>query len=238
MVAHAEPGTYWHAENILQCSNYFIAYGSLVNYESRSRTVSNRNLVIPVRVSAEFGYRRVWGYKLTKKGTALGLQSVGPELADTINGVLFAASIEDMLRIDKREVDYVRVEVPWEYLESVGWLALPDHGKVWIYVPKEEELQFPTLKEPISQAYLDVTMRGFLNLSEDFAREFVETTYGWSPYWLDDRLLARRPWIHNENWDVIDRLLKEGLPITDKGYSAFEYRHYPVEYAATDNQST
>jgi len=35
----------------------------------------------------------------------------------------------------------------------------------------------------------------------------LETTEGWSNYWLNDRELARRPWVHNPEADDVDKML-------------------------------
>ena len=50
-------------------------------------------------------------------------------------------------------------------------------------------------------------MTGGLEYGPDFAAEILETTEGWSPYWLDDRRLGRRPWVFEREWREIDALL-------------------------------
>ena len=57
------------------------------------------------------------------------------------------------------------------------------------------------------------------------AREFVETTFKWSPFWLNERELARRPWLRNQQYIQIDRLLAEEVP------DYFRYRKLESEYA-------
>mgnify|MGYP007000463906 len=48
---------------------------------------------------------------------------------------------------------------------------------------------------------------GCLKYGEDFAIEFLDTTFGWNQYWINDRLLPRRPWIHQPLYMKIDNLL-------------------------------
>ena len=47
---------------------------------------------------------------------------------------------------------------------------------------------------------------------EEFAREFINTTFLWTPYWLNERELAHRPWLHEPNYVKIDKLLREEIP--------------------------
>ena len=50
-------------------------------------------------------------------------------------------------------------------------------------------------------------VEGGLEYGEDFARELLETTDGWSDYWLNDRELARRPWVRKPEAAEVDKLL-------------------------------
>jgi hypothetical protein len=52
---------------------------------------------------------------------------------------------------------------------------------VWVYVPIDQVRGMATSEQPILQSYVDVCMKGCLLISEAFAREFVEGTYGWYP---------------------------------------------------------
>ena len=48
-----------------------------------------------------------------------------------------------------------------------------------------------------------------IKLWQKFVIEFLNTTYSWNKYWLNDRKLARRPWIHEKNYKIIDKLLSK-----------------------------
>ncbi len=64
--------------------NYIFGYGSLINKESRYKTIKNKSVCedIPVRISKDFGYIREWNYNVSGKHhigklikyTALGLR--------------------------------------------------------------------------------------------------------------------------------------------------------------------
>jgi hypothetical protein len=167
-----------------------------------------------VRVSAAFGYVRTWNDRSPSGFTALGLRKPNPgEAPNTINGVLYAVEGDDIAKFDAREEGYARVEVPQEDLEAVSWRRLPESGKIWVYVPTKPDrepgvgLPAPDAAFPMLESYIDVVVEGGLEYGEDFARETIETTSDWSDYWLNDRELARRPWVHDPKAATVDRLL-------------------------------
>ena len=86
-------------------------------------------------------------------------------------------------------------------------------------------LQPPSLHFPIVQTYIDVCITGCLEHGELFAREFLRTTFLWSPYWLNERALARRPWVHQKQYVKIDALLGEEVP------EYFRHRKLESEFA-------
>ena len=58
-----------------------------------------------------------------------------------------------------------------------------------------------------------------------FAREFLRTTFLWSCFWLNEREVARRPWLHQGLYAKIDQLLREEVPVH------FCHRKLESEYA-------
>ena len=62
---------------------------------------------------------------------------------------------------------------------------------------------------PLLESDIDVVVEGALDYGENFARELLETTSDWSNYWLNDRELARRPWVYNPASSQVDELLME-----------------------------
>ena len=83
----------------------------------------------------------------------------------------------------------------------------------------------PSITHPILQTYIDVCLSGCLEYGEEFAREFIATTFLWTPYWLNERQIARRPWLHCKQYVKIDQLLREGVP------EHFKHRKLESEYA-------
>ena len=205
----------WWGRKLPDAPTQFIfGYGSLINTASRNSTASAPIPAIPVRVSAAFGYVRAWNDRSPSGFTALGLRKPhSGESANTINGVLYPVEGDDMSKFDAREEGYARVEVPREDIEAVSWQRLPEAGHIWVYVPVRqggvpgEGLPEPNASFPLLESYIDVVVEGALEYGPDYARELIETTADWSKYWLNDRELARRPWVHDSKAATVDKFL-------------------------------
>ncbi|MGH7103403.1 MAG: gamma-glutamylcyclotransferase family protein [Acetobacteraceae bacterium] len=225
---------YWGRMLPGQPSNFVFGYGSLINTASRNATALQPIHAIPVRVSAAFGYVRTWDDRSASGFTALGLVRAGSGApAMTINGVLFPVEGNDMAAFDAREAGYARVEVPRSEIEAVSWQRLPAQGKIWVYIPERAgeapgvDLPRPDASFPLLQSYIDVVIRGGLEYGPGFAREIIATTRGWSRFWLNDRELARRPWVFGKEYSAVDHLLSALAP-------HFQDRLFPEQYAAKD----
>ena len=104
-------------------------------------------------------------------------------------------------------------------------------GNPFRLLPEEEAglgLKPPSIQYPILQSYVDVVLTGCLEYGEDFAKEFIQTTFKWSPYWLNERTLARRPWVHEPQYVKIDQILKDPT-LRSSGFMT--YRKLESEYA-------
>jgi hypothetical protein len=210
----------WWGQRLPNAPTQFIfGYGSLINSASRNATASKQTTAIPARISAEFGYVRSWNDRTPAGFTALGLRkSRQGEPASTINGVLYPVEGDDMARFDAREQGYVRVEVPAGYIEPVSWQRLPERGRIWIYVPVRpgglpgEGLPGPDADYPLLESYIDVVVEGAMEYGAEYAQELIETTSDWSRFWLNDRELARRPWVHDAKYGGVDKLLTTTQP--------------------------
>ncbi len=211
-------------------TQFLIGYGSLIDADSRAGTAGARLEAVPMRVSADFGWRRVWNLVAGSGFTALGLEAGRTDAAaETINGVLFPVDAPTLAKFDRREAGYDRVLVPNALIQSLSWMRLPEAGMVWIYVPKPgARTSVPDAGHPIVQSYVDLVLSGALAYGEPFAREVVETTFGWDSFWLNDRPFARRPWSANPSAGTIDRL----LATTPPAEAAFARRLLSEDYAA------
>ena len=223
---------FWGRKVANQPTQFLFGYGSLINTASRNSTVSRPVAAIPARLSAAFGYVRCWCDRAGSGFTALGLRRPLPgESATTINGVLYPVEGDDAARFDARESGYAKVEVPREQIEAASWQRLPEQGTIWVYVPVTAghdpgtDLPAPSRDFPLVESYIDVVIEGGLEYGPDYAREIIETTAGWSRYWLNDRELPRRPWVFDKQSAVVDKLLAGSAP-------HFADRMFPEQYAA------
>lgn len=153
-------------------TDYIFGYGSLILKESRNRTGISGE-VFPVRVR---GYQREWNQQVGGE-TYLGITK---NLESKCNGVLFEIPEGEIEKFDEREIGYTRVKIPLEKIESLKDKNLPK-GNYWIYLPvQDKSLVRPTKKFPIVQSYIDVILTGCLQISKDFAKEFMKTTFKWN----------------------------------------------------------
>ncbi len=228
--------TGWWGRRLPNTPTQFIfGYGSLINSTSRNATASRPTIAVPARISADFGYVRSWNDRTPAGFTALGVRkSRTGELASTINGVLYPVEGDDLKKFDAREQDYVRVEVPVALIEAVSWQPLPERGRIWIYVPVHkggvpgEGLPGPDADFPLLESYIDVVVEGALEFGAEYAQELIETTADWSRFWLNDRELARRPWMGDGKHVGVDRLLAATHPAA----AYLGDRMFPERYAA------
>lgn len=222
---------YWGQKVIKQPSDFIFGYGSLINSASRNSSVTTPIQAVPVRVSAQFGFTRVWNDRAPSGFTALGLRKADAAMpATTINGVLFPVAGGDIAAYDKREEGYARIEIPRANIEALSWQGIPKEGRIWVYVPVRSGsepgvgLPIPNGRYPLLQSYIDVVVEGGLEYGEEYAKELIATTKGWSNHWLNDRLLARRPWVNDSKYSTVDTLLS-AVP-------AIKSRLLPEDYAA------
>ncbi len=242
-LAPAAAKDWWGEKLPNQPTQFIFGYGTLINSASRRSTASAPVPAIPVRVSAAFGYVRAWNDRSPSGFTALGLRKAGPgETGSTINGVLYAVEGNDLAKFDAREHGYARVEVPRDDIEPVSWQRLPEAGTIWVYIPVGPDgeagvgLPPPDAQYPLLQSYIDVVVEGGLEYGQDFAREALETTDGWSDYWLNDRELARRPWVRDPESAEVDGLLSSAPGPAEKLQSRLFSEPYAIRWSAQKAQ--
>ncbi|TPX66494.1 hypothetical protein SpCBS45565_g04478 [Spizellomyces sp. 'palustris'] len=210
--------------------HYLFGYGSLINPQSRLRTVPTRTFAIPVLVH---GLERSWSYNCTKKQyTAVGVRrAIKCALSDepaTCNGVLIPIENphSELPKLDDRESNYIRSTIS---LSDISFLfpsqsRLSEDAIVWVYeLPPTPAPFTPTPCTPIPQSYVDCILAGCLLYGTSFAHEFVRLTKGWdSGTWLNDRHAAIdvQRYVRNRECgetmsvepDVVDRMLREIVP--------------------------
>jgi hypothetical protein len=202
-------------------ATYIFAYGSLISQVSRSHT-GESGPAFACRIS---GFQRDWCYipddSINRTWQCVGCTPASSP-STTVNGCITAVPPAELPSFDKREYGYKRVSLPLEQLEFVEpkdndlhQLLEQQHATVYIYVVAERLNQ----KIPLIQSYIDVIMDGCLNVSEEYAIEFVKTTGNWdNAVWLNDRLNVQyvRPLNYDNLVDgrveQIDTILHEHAP--------------------------
>lgn len=179
--------------------HWIFGYGSLICPDSRART-GLTGAAMPVIVH---GYERHWSVPVDDaRVTALGVQPATPK--HQVGGVIFALDDAEFARFDAREVEYERTRIDPLAIQPLFDEARPA-GDFWLYRP-------PALSSPhpISQSYLDVVLRGCLEVNNHFAEHFINHTAHWKPR-VADRQHPQYPRPlkpeHQHVWPAIDRLL-------------------------------
>jgi len=150
--------------------NYIFGYGSLISKENRKRTgITGSSFLVRIK-----GYKRSWNVLISKEKTiALGLEKNNKS---TCNGVIFEVPYEEISLFDKREGNsYQRMQI---FLDKIIFLGEKiKEGNIWVYLTKIKGK--PSKEFPIYQSYVDVILTGCLEISEEFAQEFIKNTYNW-----------------------------------------------------------
>jgi len=187
-------------------SNWIFGYGSLINKESRNKTGQSGE-VIPVRV---MDIKRQWSLvveemNLTASGAIYSKGSI-------CNGIIYQVDESELPKFDAREIPfgYSRIALNKREIKALMGYSLPQ-GIFWVYVANNPSL--PSRKNSIIQSYIDVILTGCLDYSEDFAREFIQTTEFWEYPWVNDRAKPVYPRaMKNPNIKKIDQMLREEVP--------------------------
>ena len=180
---------------------------------------------IACRLKSDAGFRRSFCLKVEASAgfTAPALVR-DPEKARDVNGVIYAApkrwmrdgnaplAKDDSFLGDKLS----RVELRNADIEILAnFMILPVGAKVFTYFV--ETPIAPSFDFPIRQTLLDTILSGCMehSVDADFCAEWVDSTDGWknedgSCFWLNDRLIARRPWMAlGGDYKAFDRLVFE-----------------------------
>ena len=191
-------------------SNFIFGYGSLICSKSRAKT-GDSGQAIPVRVN---GLERQWNLPFESEIAGRLIIAVGVIVNSerTCNGVITPVPVRELPKFDAREEGYTRVKLdPKEVTAFLPDDVIPQ-GDIWVYLV--DDLQKPSKEAQLMQSYIDVILTGCLDISKQFARDFITTTTGWNRLWLNDRKTPGYPRAMKEvpRLQEIDSLLKELVP--------------------------
>ena len=183
-------------------NQYIFGYGSLMNSASRKLT-GQTSEAIPATVD---GLRRYWG-KVGDNNTLSPL--VVSQGQGKVNGVILQINDQELHEFDVRENGYQRI--PLEHTCITSQLTLSTNDIVWIYTKDHSEP--PCTLSPIMQTYVDTVLSGCLEISEDFAKQFIKQTIGWNFPIENDRLdpkYKNYAGVEKHHYPLIDKLVQGG----------------------------
>jgi cation transport regulator ChaC len=205
---------------------YLFGYGSLINNESRRKTVPDCVTAIPIKV---MGFERSWSYKCPKNNyTAVSVTRTTKN--HSINGVLIPLQDPntELLLLDKREYCYARGVIPIDSIIPLHNTDIVKDAIVWVYetptnlaknyssTSKDVDrlIHVPSPVCPIPMSYLDVILSGCLSFGYEFAKEFLLSTKGWcSKSLVNDRNWKQQKCFNRMNrCNTVDQLLRDCLP--------------------------
>ncbi|KAL3906737.1 MAG: hypothetical protein SGILL_009153, partial [Bacillariaceae sp.] len=221
--------------------DYIFGFGSIMNTSTHAPwlqkpgTSTTSSSILPgavVTLTQDFGYERLWNFRSSTGFTALGVSKTKSSQATEINGVLFRVSHEMMPGFDQREVGYEKVRIPLQHVRADAnapeWFHhLGPDDRLWLYVPLASYCKQADEHNPLLQSYVDTVLQGCLEWGgEKMAEEFIQTTGGWSSFFLNDTPSSRRPWLFRKDYSTIDRLLQKYATKTH-----FGDRKHPEEFS-------
>lgn len=216
-------------------SEYIFGYGSLIERESRLRTIPSANESYPIEVE---GLKRGWFARTEVSGLSTTFLGCIEQDDYTTNGVVYEVTKKERIATDKREIGYTRIKInPKNIKVLTDKIYFEPEDKIWVYVNKFvkniiPKSNLPNDNFPIVQSYVDICINGCLEIEKEFPQEkeggysfvarFIDTTYYWNSFWENDRIYPRRPFIYQKNAYKIDGLLKAYLPdkfLSDNAYN-------------------
>lgn len=200
--------------------HYIFGYGSLIEKASRLRTSPNASNALPAGIE---GFKRGWFARTGVEGLTTTFLGCIADPNSYCNGVVYEISEEELEQTDIRERGYERIRIDAANLNDLTGM-IDKSANIWIYVNVFKDniipsSHFPSHNYPIVQSYVDMCIEGCLEMESEFAEAkqnhfavgFINSTFFWSKYWVNDRIYPRRPFIYRPNAYLIDKLLKENL---------------------------
>ncbi len=195
--------------------------------------------VVPCRILASAGLLRSWEFRPTPHGrqTIAGVRpATGDEAPGAFNGVICelrdrSPAALDTLRRSKDTQMCEFINRPISDFEAISWCPLPPGiESVWVQASAPACTIAPSAEYPLLQTQVDSWLLKALPYGEACARELLETTRGFPRFWVNDREVARRPWLHCPKYQQLDQLCRNHPP---HPHNTFSFRCLEVEYAAS-----
>jgi len=118
--------------------------------------------------------------------------------ASSMYAVVYRVTEHELNQTDIREGGYHHLWMDPAKVRRLDSGSFPDNAKIRWYANPPESVNTPTMQTPICQSYVDLWLSGALELQKlnnvsSYVENVVDTTYGWSPSWVNDRPTPYRP---------------------------------------------
>lgn len=155
---------------------------------------------------------------LAKYPTYLGAYE---KLGSTCNGILIEVDEEELACLVEREKGYNKVQIDPKRITILhGSMPAAADAKIYYFEVPKSALFKPSSKHPIVQSYVDLCMKGFIQIDEilgtsnyKHTREFIQTTKCWNKHWVNDRLHPYRPFVFLNKSAIINKILSKTIPL-------------------------
>jgi hypothetical protein len=195
-------------------SKYIFGYGSLIQIESRTRTVPSAFAASPAIVK---GITRGWYYQVAGAGLSPTYLGAVDSTNATTNGVIYGVTDAEFEATKLRESDYEPKRIDRSAITMLDGTTAPPDGEIWYFASKTK--QTADASHPIVQSYVDICVDGCLEIEAiyplakkaSFAAQFIRTCTDWKTPWINDRIYPWRPFIYVPRAWQIDELLSKEL---------------------------
>lgn len=169
---------------------YLVAYGSYLYEETRKNSSLQMMRDTPVWVE---GYKRGWMAQNTPETINMIRLGVAVAPGERFNGVVVSLKSGQITSLDSDDKSACRMKIATRNLLPMTSSKVKDDGEYWIYVTRKKQQQEPVANYPIYQSMVDEFLTGCFEQAErfklpDFADQCMQTTYGWSSSWVNDRV--------------------------------------------------
>lgn len=206
---------------------FIFEYDDRISFEQWQKVTCAADIEqgIACRLLPTAGYRRSFCHPVEGSScfTAPSLRKDAAGSRD-VNGVLYAAPgkwLNDGGVPDEKDDIFVGNNMKRVRLNNddfhvlANFMAIPSNAKIFTYMTAQPRA--PSYEFPIRQSVIDTILGGCMehSVNEDFTAEWVDTTDGWKNkngkcYWLNDRVIPRRPWVAlGGSYKIFDRLVFE-----------------------------
>jgi hypothetical protein len=214
----------------------------LVSPDALKNQLYHANASIPVRLRASAGMVRAADYKVSGLQVIMGTRPAHTEAGEqpgTVNGLIQGVRVPVDAFPGLHAGFFDLVSRPVSDFECLTWLKIPDTvAEIYVQSCPPNRYQPATLRWPLLQTYLDQQIARARNVGERFALEWVDSSRNWPKFWLNDRKVGRRPWVHvekskptgsgGEQVSFNDSLLRN-YPAAP--HNQFAHRALPSEYS-------